>query len=127
MDQDEKKELLKNTCDCPVCSLAGQVVEFTESLLGPREMEALKAHVDIVMKEERDPEQPLSVEPAMGLIVTSALAEIAFRQLVSPKTLHECVDAAYNLRIKKLMERTKKDPQFIDEITQLFREGLEND
>ena len=127
MNLDETKELLKNTCDCPICSLAGSVVEFIEFLLGPKEMEVLKAHVNTVMKGERDPTEPISVEPAMGLVVTSAFAEIAFRQMIPPKTLHECIDAAYNLRAKKLMERAKENPELIDEITRLFRENLEND
>ena len=123
MIEKDLKDILRNTCTCPICTLGETVIEFTESLLGPKEMEQLKKHSDGVISDTEN----LDVGPAIGLILTSALAETAFRQVVPPEIVRDCILAAYDLRVKKLIGRLKGNPELIDQVTQMFKDEITGD
>ena len=125
MTKDERDELLKNTCDCPLCSLTNQVILFTESLIGPRELESIKEQIENRLDSAHKAEE-VPRDPAVGLVLTSALAETAFRQMISPPMLHDCVSAAYDLRVQKLMKRIKDKPELSDKVAELIRDLLDD-
>ena len=124
MTKEEQHEILKNTCDCAICMLAGQMISFAQSLLGPREMQMLKAHVlDAEGGEVLDSDE-IQIEPAMGLILVSALTEIAFKSLIPPDMICKSIESAYTLRCQKLFKRMHGNPEMIEKVTALFHDTL---